>query len=416
MTLFSGLVDMVRRSTSPENPTVPLSSATLEDLWGHGLGTDSGITVNERTSLGMSAVFRAVSLTSAVAASVPMPVYRRDPGNPDARIRVDRDGIVRDPHPEMTGVEFWGLNYAHRMLWGNAYAFKVKAGNGQIVNLLPLLPDRMRVGRIKPSDGNPGGKIFAYQHPDLGEQVWTSNEVFHVPGFGYDGVCGVSRIRLARQAIGLGLAAEAFGARLFGHGSLVSGVLQTEQRLDLEDVDKLKAQWRAKMTGLGNAHDIAILDSGAEFKQLTMPNSDAQFLESRMFQVGEIERFMGVPPFLMMDTEKSTSWGTGLEQQTQGWVQFDLLPSWLKPTEQRVTKELLLDPNVFAEHRVEGLLRGDSLARAMFYRTMREIGAMSANDVRRKENEPPVEGGDTYLQPLNLGPLGYDPTTKGASK
>lgn len=416
MTLISGLVDLVRRATSAEDPTVPIGSATVSQLWGEGMSTDTGISVSERSALGMSAVFRAVTLTAGVAASVPMPVYRVDPANADVRIRVARDGIVRDPHPEMTAVEFWGLTYAHRMLWGNSYSLKVKAGNGSITRLLTLDPDRMRVGRIKPSDGNPGGKLFAYQHPDLGLQVWTSNEVFHMPGFGYDGVCGVSRVRMARQAIAMGLAAEAFGARLFGHGSLVSGVLQTEQRLEPEDADKLKAQWKARMSGLGNAHDIAVLDSGAKFEQLTMPNKDAQFLESRMFQVGEIERFMGVPPFLMMDTEKSTSWGTGLEQQTQGWVQFDLLPSWLMPTEQRVTKELLLDPNVFAEHRVEGLLRGDSLARAMFYRTMREIGVFSANDIRRKENEPPIEGGDTYLQPLNLAPLGYDPTTKGATK
>jgi HK97 family phage portal protein len=153
-----------------------------------------------------------------------------------------------------------------------------------------------------------------------------------------------------------------------------------------------------------------VLDSGASFKPITMPNTDAQFLESRQFQVVEVARMFGVPPFLLMSTEKSTSWGTGLEQQAQGWVTFDLAPTWLAPTEQRITKELL-PADQYAKYALQGLLRGDSSSRATFYRAMRDIGAFSANDIRALEDMPPIVGpeGDAYLQPTYMAPLGSDP-------
>ena len=409
MTLFGGLLR--ERRNGLENPQRPLTDTAIAEWLGADLSTDAGVSVTPSSSLGMAAVWRSVSLIGGVSASLPFKAYRRG----EERTQVDKR-ILWDPHPEMTGFEFWRLTYAHRCLWGNFYSRKVRNGGGLITELHPLDPSRMRVGRDRAwaSELNPTGKVFLYTD-DAGQQVLTPHEVLHIPGLGYDGVTGVSPIRVARQAIALALAAESYGARLFGQGSLMTGVLQTEQRLQAEDADKLKSRWRALMSGLKSAHEVAVLDSGAKFQSLTMPNDDAQFLESRQFQTREIERFFGVPPFLMMDTENSTSWGTGLEQQATAWVKFDLYPTWLAPTEGRATKELLLDPNVYAEHTIEGLLRGDSVARSTFYRVMREVGALSANDIRRLENRPPVPDGDTYLQPLNLAPLGYDPTT-GAAK
>jgi HK97 family phage portal protein len=151
------------------------------------------------------------------------------------------------------------------------------------------------------------------------------------------------------------------------------------------------------------------MDSGAKFQALTMPNSDAQFLESRVFQTAEIGRFFGVPPFLLGITEKSTSWGTGLEQQAIGWVTYDLHPAWLAPTEQRITKELTPSGR-YARYTVDGLLRGDSTARAALWRTMREIGAMNADEVRDRENLPaiPDGSGQGYLQPMNMQALGLN--------
>ena len=409
MTLLGGLIPQRR---GLEDPQVPISDASLVD-WlnaAGGLTNDAGVTVSITGSLAMSAVWRSVSLVSGVSASLPLKGYRRG----ESRDEVDRR-ILWDPHPEMTGFEFWRLSYAHRCLWGNFYALKQRGMTG-ITGLIPLSPERMRVDRHRRwvTEGNPTGKVYMYTS-DEGVGLLLPSEVLHLPGLGYDGVTGASPIRMARQAIALSLAAEKYGAKLFGNGSLLSGVLQTEQRLDPDQADTLKARWKARMSGLLNAHDIAVLDSGATFQTITMPNKDAQFLESRSFQTREIERFMGVPPFLMMDTENSTSWGTGLEQQATAWVKFDLYPTWLAPTEARLTKEVLLDPKVYAEYTVEGLLRGDSTARANFYRVMREVGALSANDIRQLENRPPVDGGDTYLQPLNLAPLGYIPPTSGGS-
>lgn len=415
MTILGALSELVDRR-SLENPQVPISDAALAE-WlnsGSGFKVDSGVTVTPTGSLAMSSVWRANNLISGVASSLPLKGYVRgaDDTRSPAPSRVS--AILREPHTEMTDVEFWRLTYAHRGLWGNFYGFKNRDGGGVVRSIDVLSPGQMQVGRYAWARGetNPSGKVFVYVGDDGVQHVWTPADVLHIPGFGYDGVCGVSPIRMARQAIGLALAAEKYGARLFGNGSLVSGVLQTEQRLDETQANLIKEQWKSRMAGIQNSHEVAVLDSGAKFQTLTMPNSDAQFLESRMFQIGEIERFYGIPPFLMFDTEKSTSWGTGLEQQATGWVQFDLGPQWLRPTEARVTRELVAtsDRSAYAEYSVDGLLRGDSLSRGAFYRIMREVGAYSANDIRQLENRNPIEGGDVYLQPVNLAPLGYDPS------
>jgi HK97 family phage portal protein len=188
----------------------------------------------------------------------------------------------------------------------------------------------------------------------------------------------------------------------------MSGILQTEQRLTEDQAEAVKGRWKSKVSGLARAHETAILDAGLKFQSMTMPNSDAQFLESRIFQTGEVGRIFGVPAFLLGMTEKSTSWGTGLEQQATGWVVFDLGPQWLAPTEQRITKELT-GSGVYAKYSAQGLMRGDSTARAAFYRVMREVGAFSANDILELEDRPGIgPDGDTRLQPKNMDPLGTE--------
>lgn len=389
-----------------ESPALPLTSSALLDYLG-GTVVDAGVPVSEKTALHMPAVWRAVGLISYVSSSLPLHSYRS--GTKDRT----QDPLLDDPHPELTPCELWRQAYTFRALWGNAYIQKIRNGAGQVVELWPVSSDRTRVDRVKPEPGNPGGKLF-YVTDDWGTQhQLTSREILHIPGLGYDGITGCSPVRAAAQGIGLAQAAEKSAARLFGSGNIVSGILQTEQRLEAEDAEALKQRWKAKMSGVNNAHEIAVLDAGASFKPVTMNHVDAQFLESRQFQLAEISRMWGVPPFLLMMTEKSTSWGTGLEQQVQGWVTFDLAPVWLTPTEQRISKELL-PKGEESKYAVNGLLRGDSTARANFYRVMREVGAMSANDIRELEDRPPVEGGDTYLQPLNLAPLGSTPAAPAA--
>ncbi|WP_326780425.1 phage portal protein [Streptomyces longwoodensis] len=398
MSLF-GLFE--RRSV--ENPAVPLTSASLLSLLG-GTPGDAGVRVTETNALHMPAVWRAVAVIANVAAALPLHTYAA--GTRD-RVSVP---LLSDPHPDLTAFEFWRLVYVHRLLWGNAYAQKIRNGAGDIMELWPIRPDRVKVDREKSTPENPGGKIFWILDDNGVRHRRTSREILHLPALGYDGVTGCSPIRAAAEGIGLSMAAKKAAARLYGSGNMISGVLQTEQRLKPDQAEQLKASWKAKLSGAQAAHDIAVLDSGASFQPVTMPYKDSQFLESRQFEVVEVARMFGVPLFLLMETQKSTSWGTGLEQQAQGFVTWDLAPTWLTPTEQRVTKELLA-ADQYAKYQLGGLLRGDSSARATFYRAMRDTGVYSANDILDLEDRPLIEGpeGDMRLQPTYMAPLGSNP-------
>ena len=346
-------------------------------------------------------MWRAVHLIAGVAASLPLHAYR---SNRDDHLPL-RTGpaakLLERPHPDLTPFELWEIAYGHLLLWGNAYfrVLRPRVG-GQPSELWPIHPAQVRVGR----DSVSAAKVYAISDADGSVEVHTDRTILHVPGFGYDGVTGVSPIRAARQGIGLALAAEEYGAKLFGSGSLATGILQTEQRLEQSQADSLKARWEAKAKGIANAHTAVVLDSGAKFQQLSIPPEDAQFIESRRFQINEIGRLFGVPAFLMGETEKSTSWGTGLEQQAIGWVKFDLR-RYMMRFEQRVS-QLIRPDEVYARYSVEGLLRGDSAARGQFYRSMWELGVYSTNDIRELEDRPPVEGGDVRYRPLNMGVLG----------
>lgn len=393
-----------------ENPAVPLTSASLLD-WMGGSRTPSGKQVSERNSLGMSAVWRCTALISGVSAALPLPTYR-----PDSRERVPV-ALMTDPHPDLTRLELWRLTYVHKSLWGNSYAQKIRDGYGQVRELWPITPSRVQVDRIRPDETNPSGKLFQVVDDWGVSHVLTRHDILHMPGLGYDGICGVSPVRAAATAIGLGLAAEEYGARLFSSGNMMGGILSTEQRLDPDQAVALKERWKAKMSGLNNAHEIAVLDSGASFTPVTMPAKDSQFLESREFQLEEVARWFGVPHFLLGLTSKSTSWGTGLEQQATGWVKFDLQPTWLAPTEQRINKELL-QGGIEARYTVDGLLRGDSAARAEMYRVMREVGAFNSDDIRDLEDRPPLPDGlgQGYWRPAAMLPIDQLPAAAGPNE
>jgi HK97 family phage portal protein len=405
------LFGLFESRASIENPAVPLTNASLLAMLG-GMPTDSGMQVTEVSSMRMSAVFRGVSLISGLCGSLPILVVRKGTKEPASHPLID------EPHPEMTPVEFWGLSGAHRALWGNFYAQKVYKRGGKIDHLVPLLPNRVTPGRAKPIPANPSGKVFKVVDDDGQSHDLTSNEILHIPLMSYDGICGISPVRAAAQAVGLSLGAEKYGAKLFGSGNLMSGLLQTEQKLSQEQAETLQERWRQRIGGVDNAHKVAVLDAGAKFQSLTMPNDEAQLLESRDFQITELARFFGVPPYLMFQTDKVTSWGTGLEQQATGFVKFDLHPRWLATTEQRITKELLSD-ELEARYNVDDLMRGDSISRSQFYRVMYEMGAFSANEIRALEDMPARPGGDDYMEPMPAtavnSPMGADPVIGGSS-
>lgn len=379
-----------------ESPSTPLTGSSIMELVG-GRAAASGKTVTEKTSLGMPAVWRATNLIAGTVASLPLHPYR----NAGAGRQIVTGGRAADlldnPHPDMTPFELWETVVSHMLLWGNAYLWLGRDQLGRLVELWPIHPSRVKAGRTS----SMGSKVYQV---DGGENEYTDRTILHLPAFGYDGVCGVSPIRIAREGIGLALAAEEYGARLFGSGSLATGLLQTEQRLTPEQADILQARWKAKRSGLGSAHETIVLDRGATFQQLTIPPGDAQFIESRRFQISEVARMFGVPPHMLMDTEKSTSWGSGIEQQGIGFVVYTLRP-WLTRIEQRVTRVLKPEP-VYAHFSVEGLLRGDAASRLAFYQGMWNMGALNTDEIRALEERGPVEGGDIRYRPLNMGKLG----------
>lgn len=400
MTLVSRLRSV--RASTLENPTTPLSSDVLLEMLGN-TGV-AGRAVNQIEILGLPAAWRAMQLTSSVPAGLPFKAFKAvDEARELMGDRTQAQMLMANPHPDLVPFEFWQIVHLHRRGWGNAYLLKNKNRAGQVENYWHLHPSTVKVGR---PGGSRSRKVFLVTTKEYGEELFTEDDILHIPGMGYDGICGVSPIRMMRESASLALAAQEFGAKLFGSGTLASGVLQTEQRLTPKQADALADRWKSKRSGLSAAYDTIVLDKGAKFTQLTIPPEDAQFLQTRHFQVSEFCRWFGLPPFLMFETEGSTSWGTGLEQQALAWVKFDLMTD-LTPVEQRVSRDLYPSP-AYARHNVEALLRGDSAARAAFYKAMWDIGALNTNEIRGMEERTPVEGGDVHYRPLNMGLLGEE--------
>lgn len=391
---------------SIENPTVPLTSQSLIDLF-VGPKTDAGVKVDEKSAMGLPAVYRAIALVADTCAGLPLHTYR-DKG--DVRAKITAPRYIAKPHPDLTQFEWLELVYVHLLGWGNAYLYKKPDGpNGTY--LLPIHPSRVRPARA--SDGSKVYGIDTDEIPGVDKSAsdlypLTDNEILHIPGMGYDGVAGLSPIGVARQAIGLAIATERHGARFFGSGSTLSGVLSTDQRIDQTVADTLKERWKQAHSGVDKSHEIAVLGSGTKFTPISISPADAQFIETQRFSVQQIARLYGVPPHLLMDTTSSTSWGTGIEQQTIGFVVYTMRP-WLIRMEQRLSR-LLPNPQ-YVKFAVEGLLRGDTKSRYDSYAVGRNWGWLSVNDIRRLEDMTPVDGGDTYMQPLNMTTLGASADT-----
>lgn len=381
---------------SLNNPAVALSSDSIIAVLGSGLRTDSGVNVSELTAMRMTAVWRCVSLMSGLVAQLPLKTYGILSGGGRAELELP---ILKSPYPGMTSYQMWELVMVHLLLWGNAYLLKIYDELGQnVVRLLPLNPWSVYVRRNTPIPGSAfGSKVFAVSGAD---HTYTDEDILHIPGVGYDGIQGLSPIAHARQGIGLGLAAEEYGARLFGSGSLHSGFLKTDQRLTQEGADVIKQRWRERIAGLGKAHEVAVLDNGLSFVPITIPPDQAQFLQTRAFTVEEICRLYGVPPHLVMQTDKTSSWGAGIAEQTLGFVRFTL-SAWTTRLEQELTLHLC-PPGQYLEFDMRRLLRGDDANRYSVYATAKAIGVMTGNEIRKAENMPP---GGPELDVFNTAPL-----------
>lgn len=373
-------------------------------------GSTAGKRVSERSAMQMTAVYSCVRILSEAVASLPLQFYRYDGhGGKEKAVEHPLYFLVHDePNPEMTSFVFRETMMTHLLLWGNAYAQIIRNGKGEVVALYPLMPDRMTVDR-----DSAGRLYYEYQvyEPDdvagrtgtdgraLGKTVRLSpSDVLHIPGLGFDGLVGYSPIAMAKNAIGMAIACEEYGAKFFANGAAPSGVL--EHPGTLKDPSRVRESWQATFGGSSNANKVAVLEEGMKYTPISISPNEAQFLETRKFQLDEIARIFRVPPHMIGDLEKSSF--NNIEQQSLEFVKYTLDP-WVTRWEQAMVRALLSPDEkkeYFFKFNVDGLLRGDYQSRMQGYATARQNGWMSANDIRELENLdriPKEDGGDLYL-------------------
>ena len=365
--------------------------------------TTSGKPVNERTAMQTTAVYACVRILAEAVASLPLHVYEyQDDGGKKLVHEHPLYYLLHDePNPEMTSFVFRETLMSHLLIWGNAYAQIIRDGAGRVLGLYPLLPDKMEVQRddwgniyyvySRNSDENPMFKEY-------GNIKLKAEDVLHIPGLGFDGLIGYSPIAMAKNAVGMTLACEEYGASFFANGANPGGVL--EHPGVLKDPSKVRESWNSVYRGVNNAHKIAVLEEGMKYQQIGIPPEEAQFLETRKFQINEIARLYRIPPHMVGDLDKSSF--SNIEQQSLEFVKYTLDP-WVIRWEQSLQRSLLLPGEkgkYFIKLNVDGLLRGDYQSRMNGYAVGRQNGWFSANDIREMENMNPIpdeEGGNLYL-------------------
>lgn len=359
-----------------------------------GLGTNlAGVRVSEQSALGVTAVWRAVSVLASAVANLPLITYREDEDG--ARVQVP--SFLDDPggFESMTPYEWVETVMVHLLLHGNAFLVHIYGGGGQLMGLLPVHP--MAVG-VELNDEVPGGKLFRVTLVDGEVLVLTAVDLTHVPALTTDpNGRGLSPIHVARNALGITLAGDQAAARLFGNGMLISGIVTPEDNLTEDEAKQIKEGLRAKMLGVDNAGDVAVINRKLNFTPWSMTPEDSQFLESRRFQLEEISRLFGVPPHLLMDMERQSSWGTGLIEQNQAWARYTLA-GWTTRIEQRLSR--LLPRPRFVEFDYKGLLRPTPGEEINLLLAEVNGGLITLNEARRILNLPPMaDGGDDLRLP-----------------
>lgn len=392
MGIFAGLFK------SRDKPQNSYDSPSYTYFFGRA---NSGKRVTDRTALQHIAVYACVRVLSEAIAQLPLHVYKY---NDKGKERVPQHPLYfllhDQPNPEMTSFVFRETLMSHLLIYGNAYAQIIRNGRGDVIGLYPLMPDKMKVDR-----DNKNRLIYIYSrydeaNPNLKEQgdiILYADEVLHIPGLGFDGLVGYSPIALAKNAIGISIACEEYGASFFGNGASPSGVL--EHPGVIKNPERVRDAWQRAYGGR-NAHKVAVLEEGMKFTPIAIPNNEAQFLETRKFQIEEIARLYRVPLHMIGDLDHATF--SNVEHLSLDFVKYSLDP-WIVRWEQSLQKSLLSDSEkgqYFIKFNVDGLLRGDYASRMQGYATARQNGWMSANDIREMEDMnmiPAEEGGDLYL-------------------
>ena len=392
-----------------DKPQNSLPSSTYSFFFG---GTTSGKPVTESSALQMTAVYSCVRILAEAVAGLPLHLYRyNDSGGKEKAIDHPLYFLLHDePNPEMTSFSFRETLMSHLLLWGNAYAQIIRNGRGEVVALYPLMPNRMTVDR----DAN-GRLYYLYSRTTedaptlsnrLSQVVLSPSDVLHIPGLGFDGLVGYSPIAMAKNAIGMAIACEEYGAKFFANGAAPGGVL--EHPGVVKDPAKVRESWNSVYQGSSNSHRVAVLEEGMKYQPIGISPEQAQFLETRKFQINEIARIFRIPPHMIGDLEKSSF--SNIEQQSLEFVKYTLDP-WVVRWEQTLQR-LLFTPdekrNYFIKFNVDGLLRGDYQSRMNGYATGRQNGWLSANDIRELENLdliPADLGGGLYLINGNMTKL-----------
>ena len=379
-----------------DKPVDKAADAGYSFLFGR---TTSGKPVNERTAMQTTAVYACVRILAEAVASLPLHVYEyQDDGGKKLVHDHPLYYLLHDePNPEMTSFVFRETLMSHLLIWGNAYAQIIRDGAGRVLGLYPLLPDKMEVQRddkgniyyvySRNSDENPTFKEY-------GNIKLKAEDVLHIPGLGFDGLIGYSPIAMAKNAVGMTLACEEYGASFFANGANPGGVL--EHPGVLKDPSKVRESWNSVYRGVNNAHKIAVLEEGMKYQQIGIPPEEAQFLETRKFQINEIARLYRIPPHMVKSIDVE-AWSPRQKKYFEVGSCSNLGDAQARRLKIRVNGE---KGKYFIKLNVDGLLRGDYQSRMNGYAVGRQNGWFSANDIREMENMNPIpdeEGGNLYL-------------------
>jgi HK97 family phage portal protein len=361
----------------------------------------SGEVVTEETALTYSAVWNAITLISGTIGSLPLHLMRPDGRDKKEATNEKLYNVLHGRFNEyMTAMAGRECLLAHALAWGNGYAEIVRDGMGDVVALWPIVPPRIQPAMLERK------LVYQIKVPDGTEVILPRERILHIPGIGFDGFLGYSIIAMARKGIGLGMAMETFGSHYFGQGTHPGIIVKHPQKLDAATNANLKESLTDVYSGLGQSHRLMLLEDGMDFEKVGIPPEDSQFIESRTHQITEVARWFNLPVHKLKEMSKSSF--NNIESEQASFVTDSILP-WCIRFEQNYAMQLLLEPEkqqgMYFKHVLEGLLRANASDRAEFYSKMVNIGVMSINEVRAKEDLNPVEGGDIHLIPLNMTTL-----------
>ena len=396
--LFGRIIGAFR--ASPNNPSTSLANPASWMF--DGAASKTGIAITEDSAMRLSAVFGAVRVISETIASLPWEV-KQDAGDSTRSASAHPiNKLIHHPNGMMTDFNFREVCQAHLCLHGNAFIAIRRNEAGQPVKLIPVHPDRVEVKVYKDE------KFYTI---DQGKETFDDTEMIHILGLSFDGIIGKSVIEAARESIGLGLAADQFGGSFFGNGANVSAILTHPGRLSDEAYKRLMASWARRYSGLDNAHKTAILEEGMNLQKVSISPQESQFLETRKFGVEDIARFFRIPLAYLGSLENSST-RANIEEQGIQFQRNTVLP-WVKRWEAEFNRKLFPgQEDYFIRMNMDGLLRGDISSRYSSYAVARQWGWMSVNDIRKHESLEPIDGGDIYLQPMNMVEAGTDNTAE----